>query len=221
MVFVGKNRLKLAKLAIEKGARCVILDDAMQHRKLFRDLEIVMVHADNPWGGGHFLPRGMLRDSKDRLKKADWIVIHGAGELRKFELLEEEIRRYTSAPIIGTRYIATNGEQIKGEKIGAFCGIGAPESFYQMLTELSCEIVDRKTLPDHTPFEEAMRFVQTCKKKGASKIVCTEKDYIKLRITDSILPLYVTMKVVYGHNHYTNLLACIGSLMNTNYEECL
>jgi len=221
VVIVGKNRIQSASLAIEKGAKCILLDDGMQHRKIFRDVEIVVLHADNIFGFGQFLPKGMLRDSPKRLKKADWIILHGVKNEGHFQQLKKQIKLFTSAPIMGTKYVIENGEKIKKETIGAFCAIGSPETFYQMLEEMGCTIVDRKTLPDHQAFNEALRFVKECKEKGANKIICTEKDYIKLKDLKDIIPLKVRMEVQFGLHHYQNLLSQIRSLITSNKEEYL
>jgi len=90
-----------------------------------------------------------------------------------------------------------------------------------MLEEMGCTIVDRKTLPDHQAFNEALRFVKECKEKGANKIICTEKDYIKLKDLKDIIPLKVRMEVQFGLHHYQNLLSQIRSLITSNKEEYL
>ena len=80
-VYIGKNRVELAKQAIEEGAQLLILDDGFQHRALHRDFDLVILSGADPFGKGHFLPRGFLRDSPRRLKDADAIFISGKGTL--------------------------------------------------------------------------------------------------------------------------------------------
>lgn len=216
IVFVGKNRIQSSLYAIEKGATCIILDDGMQYRKLHRDFEVVVMHADNPFGHGHFLPRGMLRDSPKRLKKASLVVIHGAQDQAKFQIIEKNIRQITRAPIIGTKYRIEDQKSLKGGKIGAFCGIGTPEPFYQMLEESGYEVLAKRTLPDHAAFIGVEDFVADCFKKGATEVLCTEKDFVKLQNTAHIRPLKVHTEVEYGSAHYQEFLNQIKLSINVN-----
>lgn len=218
IVFVGKNRILSASSAIEKGVTCLVLDDGMQYRKMSRNFEITVLHADNPLGYGYFLPRGLLRDSPKRLKKASMVVVHGARDVKQFQEIEKKIRQITSAPIIGTKYEVEHKECIGGGKIGAFCGIGAPDPFYQMLEKSGYEIVARKTLPDHEAFDGVEEFVASCLEKGAKEVLCTEKDYVKLKYRENIKPFKVNMEVQYGLPQYQNLLIQIKSLI-TSYQE--
>lgn len=219
IVFVGKNRIQSGLYAIEKGVTCIILDDGMQYRKLNRDVEIAVVHADNPFGHGHFLPRGMLRDSPKRLKQASLVVVHGAPSEKRYQEIEKKIRQITPAPIIGTKYEIDEKESLRGGKIGAFCGIGSPEPFYQMLEASGFEIIARKTLADHEVFSNAQEFIADCLQKGASEVICTEKDYVKLPPLPHLKPLKVHMKVQFGSSHYENILNQIKTLITANIEE--
>src|ERR1700733_10630426 len=72
-LWVGADRIASGKKAIEQGANCLLLDDGMQHRRLFRDFEIVVIDGTSPFSEGNFLPCGWLRDSPKRLKNADLI----------------------------------------------------------------------------------------------------------------------------------------------------
>ena len=76
ILFVGKDRVLNAKQAVYHNTDWILLDDGMQYRSLHRDIEIVMLHADDIYGKGFFLPRGYLRDSPKRLQSADAIIIN-------------------------------------------------------------------------------------------------------------------------------------------------
>ena len=172
-VWVGKSRVNSAKSAKENGAEMVLMDDGMQHRSLKRDIEIVLVDGEDPFGKGFFLPRGLLRDSPARLKKADCIVVIGPST----KTFEQELRHFTQAPIVFAERV-TN-VSLKGKKVAVFCAIGKPQNFLQSVREAGGEVVASFFKPDHDPFypEELQKFAEEC---HADVLVCTEKDQVKL-----------------------------------------
>ena len=172
-VWVGKNRLMSAKLAKENGAQMILMDDGMQHRKLKRDIEIVLVDGEDPFGKGFFLPRGLLRDSPVRLKNAHFIVVIGSSS----KTVEQELRHFTQAPIVFAERVTETS--LKGKKVAVFCAIGKPQRFFQSVREAGGEIVASFFKPDHDPFysEELKKFAE---ESLADVLVCTEKDQVKL-----------------------------------------
>jgi tetraacyldisaccharide 4'-kinase len=172
-VWVGKNRLKSAKHAKEKGAEVILMDDGMQHRQLKRDIEIVLVDGQDPFGKGFFLPRGLLRDSPARLKEVDCIVVIQPSSKE----IEKEIRRFTQAPVIFAERVPKIS--LKGKKVAVFCAIGKPQKFLQSIREAGGDTVASFFKPDHDPFypEELKKFAED---SLADILVCTEKDQVKL-----------------------------------------
>jgi tetraacyldisaccharide 4'-kinase len=159
-VFVGKDR---AKIAQEIDADLVILDDGFQHRRLHRDVDIVLNREKKE----HYLPWGFLRDSPKRLKKADEVFI-----------VEKDTK------LVVNRILDRNAQEISsihGWKVGIFCGIARPENFKKSVKELGAEIVAEKIFADH---EKA----DLRKLPNVSVLICTEKDFVKLDQTD--LPIY-------------------------------
>lgn len=181
-VWAGKNRLQSAELAKEQGADVIILDDGMQHRQLKRDIEIVLVDGEDPFGKGFFLPRGLLRDSPARLKKADYIVIIEPCA----DGIEKQLRDYTNAPLIFAQRVSD--VSLKGKKVAAFCAIGKPQKFFRSIREAGGEIVASFIKPDHDAFysDELQKFAA---ESSADVLVCTEKDQVKLLHLNSQLPL--------------------------------
>ena len=202
-VLVTKDRQNAAK-KIHDGI--IFLDDGMQYRKLKRDLEIVIINGNCPFGKGHFLPRGYLRDPISRLKSADYIFLNHYKDNGTLE----KIKEYTDAPVIGTRYGLTIPKNQK--KIGVFCGIGSPVSFVNSLEEMGLEIVDTFFVKDHSlPREkELVAFSERCKNRGATSLVCTEKDFIKFekQLVSRLPVLYADVKIIIltGDNFYQNLI---------------
>ncbi len=181
LVVVGKDRVKSAELACERGAEVILLDDGMQHRRLHRDIEIVLLNGKEK---GHYLPAGFLRDDPKRLAKADLVVTsqsEAAGNVVEVKNVCLEI-------------LFTDGrkkESLKGCKVAVFCGIGFPERFLSQVKQ-EAEIVATKILHDHEKMQNLKKFAEFALEKGADFLLCTEKDRIKLsreELVDLPLPL--------------------------------
>jgi tetraacyldisaccharide 4'-kinase len=173
----------------------VILDDGFQHRRLARDLDIVLVDATNPWGFGHLLPRGLLREPISSLNRAGMVLItrvdlvprSAIDELR--ELIESvnpgcPIAEIAFPPkgLIDSQGGATNLGTIRGRSVAAFCGIGNPAAFRRTLESLGCSIAGFREFPDHhrytaAEWEELESWVAN---SSAEVVVCTQKDLVKI-----------------------------------------
>ena len=189
-VFVGKDRHKASNMAAKAGVKLILLDDGMQHRRLARDFEVVVIDACDPFGLGYFLPRGSSREGKKSLSRADLIVLNHVHSHEQFVSLRQQFVDYTSAPVVGTKpevsQIVDMKDQplpsIKNKKIGIFCGIAHPDYFIETIKGQEAIIVDSYFIPDHDyyNFSNLYRFAQNCKEKGAEILICTEKDKVKL-----------------------------------------
>jgi len=214
-VIVSKNRALAAKYAINLGASLIILEDGMQHRKLHRDMEIVILHGKDLFGKGLFLPAGYLRDLPESLAKASQIIVTHLDEVSDKEKIEAAIRRYSSARVIGFAALYTAEQELQGVKIGAFCGIGKPSVFYEALRSLGSDVVGTLSSEDHMlPSVETLKqFAKECKQKGASYLVCTEKDRIKLPFDSifdlPILTVNMKFKCIWNENLWQELCQSI------------
>ncbi len=220
LCFANPDRAAAAQEAIAQGARLVILDDGFQHRRLHRDLDLVMIDAANPFGYGAFLPRGLLRDPPSRLKQADAIFVNG----NLSDQLIFDLRKWSAAPLISVslcvqRILDLQGREKKSLaecKVGAFCAIGQPGRFFQTLKQSHVQIVDQWILPDHEKFEfsHIQTFAERCRLQGASAIVCTEKDAVKIPFDCTALPIYyleMQLKIISGQTDWKNLIEIITS----------
>ena len=187
-VLTGPKRSLTGKAAVERfGADILILDDAFQHRSLFRDIDIVLMDAARPLGNGFLLPRGPLREPPQALHRAGILLRTGDADH------EEPLREVPSLPsfrgIHRPRELveAATGRvspptALKGQKVLAFAGIGSPEVFRRGLTALGAEVVSFRTFSDHHPYDrsdiEALR--RLAAESGAARIVTTEKDGVRL-----------------------------------------
>ncbi|MBS0603423.1 MAG: tetraacyldisaccharide 4'-kinase [Verrucomicrobia bacterium] len=211
-VWVGADRRSSGKLAIGEGVNCILLDDGMQHRRLKRDFEIVIVDGSDPFSKGRFLPWGLLRDSPKRLKNADLIVATHVQDQNHYLQLQNSLSVYSRAPVIGTQIDILQKECFSPRKVGVFCGIGQPARFLQTARDLKSEIVDTLILKDHGSVDQGIlqAFAEQCKDKGAVALLCTEKDYVKLspglRLCLDIVPVGIELKIIAGKEHWEHLI---------------
>lgn len=192
------DRVAGGTLAVEElASQLIVLDDAMQHRRVKRDLEIVLIDATNPWGYGYLLPRGLLRESIQGLRRADVIVLTRANLVSTAErekIREQVSRTKTTAiwleaahqPLEFQQYTGNSMElsAVRGRRVFAFCGIGNPDAFLQTLQQLGLEVVHFEPFADHDPFgSETIVGLekQILLHKGVEFVVCTSKDLVKLR----------------------------------------
>lgn len=190
-VIVGGNRQKASSIAAHEGVQVILLDDAMQHRSLARDVEVVVIDVADPFGQGYFLPRGFLREEMGALSRADLVIINHVTNSDEFNTMKKKLTRYTKAPMIGTlskvaAVLDLDGKEVgslSGVAVGMFCGIAHPEYFKDTVKSLGAKVLVEYWLPDHEGFKEKEfnSFVDNCMRKGVKWLICTEKDYVKLK----------------------------------------
>ncbi len=202
-IWVGKNRCLSAEFAVEAGAQVIILDDGMQYRRLLRDVEIVVMDGDDLFGRGYYLPRGLLRDSPARLKKADLIVVGGA---KNHHAVREEIKKYSTAPILFVQMKLK--ADLQNRRVGIFCAIGKPEKFMQSVRGCGAQVVATYFKCDHDQFtpEELEAFA---KRSGADLLICTEKDQVKIpqdfKAQLPLMPLEGELEITSGQDHWEKM----------------
>ena len=184
----------------------------MQHRRLKRDVEIVILDGMDPFSQERFLPRGLLRDSPKRLQSADFIVFTHVKDQTHYDQLQKMLDRYTRAPSIATQIEVLSENNTFPHKVAVFCGIGAPHHFLQTVRDLKSEIVETLLLRDHEflQADSLQKFAENCRKKGAELLLCTEKDAVKLPSNVSaclkIKPIAIQLKITAGTEHWEKLI---------------
>jgi len=191
-VISNADRIEAAKGAIKHlGTDCFVLDDGFQHLRLERDLNIVTIDATNPWGGGHLLPYGRLREPLSGLSRADCIVITRADQANNLDALRDEIRRLTeNAPIFQSTMRIKNLPEMIPTPVAAFCGVGNPQSFFNLIPH---ELVLQKTFPDHHRYSQTDvdSLIEAATRAGAESLITTAKDAVKLKSLLFSLPCFV------------------------------
>lgn len=190
-VVVGKDRYRAAKIAYDNfKPRIILLDDAFQHRRLHRNIDIVTIDAGNPYGNEHLLPRGILRESPYSLKRARAVIITRYRDEIGRDRLERMVRFYNHiVPIFFSRHVPVglhkpggrdriDLEILSGKRTAALSNIANPESFHNMLGSLGVELVYKKISPDHHRYsvDELQDIEKKAIEAGAEKLVMTAKD---------------------------------------------
>ncbi len=216
-VLVGKDRRLTGDYALRKfGVDTIILDDGYQYWPLKKDLELVVIDSTNPFGTGHLLPRGRLREPLGSLKRADLFLLTRVDQADQVEGLMERLGKINPQ----TRILESvhhpshlidlrTGERteltiVNDKRVLSLSSIGNPESFEKTLTGLGALLVARVRFPDHHLYQpgELKGVEEEAIGKGAELIITTEKDAVRLHQdylwSLPILFLKVQLKIVRG-----------------------
>ncbi len=204
----NRDRVAAAQRAIRDfGAQVILLDDGYQHRRLARDLDIVLLDALEPFGFEHVFPRGTLREPLAGLRRAQVVCLSRADAISQFE--REAIRRrvariapeaaWCEAAHTANRLVNSRGESrplddLAGKRVAAFCGIGNPAGFRHTLAAANCQPVAWREFPDHHAYTATDRaeLIAMAKSANADWLVCTQKDLVKLQQAElESVPLWV------------------------------
>lgn len=204
LVVAEPDRIEGARRLIERGADVVLMDDGFQHRRLARDLDLVLVDATRPWGLARgpraFLPRGLLREGPRALARASAIVLTRCDQAEPAALaaLEGELERHApGVPRLRTRHrpcglrrlvdgAAVELAWLAGREVDSLAAIGAPVAFERTLEGLGARLVERGRLEDHHEF-----VARDLAGFGARPVVVTAKDAVKLRALEPSAELLV------------------------------
>jgi tetraacyldisaccharide 4'-kinase len=174
-VIVGGDRYEAGMLA-EKTfqSKLHLLDDGFQHRRLHRDVDIVMLTTADLEDA--LLPLGRLREPLSSLQRADAVVMTGDG------VAESEVRRWMGAPEQVWRAQRVLDVSSSAGKVLAFCGIARPVQFFEQLRSQPIDVVSTIAFSDHHRYSgrEIARLLEEKAAKGADSFVTTEKDAINL-----------------------------------------
>jgi tetraacyldisaccharide 4'-kinase len=201
---VGADRYKKGEVLARHGIDWFVLDDGFQHLKLARDVDIVLIDATDPFGGGRTLPSGRLREPVSALRRADLVVITRSLQASA-PAIEGVIRRHTKSPIFyaTTQLVSINRiprldvllppDEWRRVRFLAFCGIGNPSAFFGDLRAWGFQIVGEWSFADHHVYsaQEIAKLKKAAAGCGAEALLCTEKDVWNLRhVPSAALPVY-------------------------------
>lgn len=200
IVITTKNRYNGAKFAIDKfGVTKIILDDGFQHRKLHRDLDIVLIDSEKGFGNENLLPAGPLREGLEAFDRIDKLVVvskntdHTRAE-KYAKIMGKKLKKETfvcySEPDFAYNVFNPEEHLADGEQVFAFSAIGQPQQFYNFLKNYDI----KKTIDfdDHHSYTQtdADKLQQACIDSNAKSLITTEKDGGKCLNLGFYLKLY-------------------------------
>lgn len=219
------------RLIREHGCELLLLDDAFQHRRIHRDLDIVLIDALQPFGFDRVFPRGLLREPLDGLRRAHVVALSRAETLAEAHIaaIHDRVREYAPDCLwlelahqpreLLSRTAGAAGREpwplhwLRGQPVLALCGIGNPLGFRLTLESCGAEIVEFLEFPDHHAFTPANLRDLTARVQSQPDIVavvCTHKDLVKIdqaQIADRpLFALVIGMEVRRGLEDFQSRL---------------
>jgi len=213
---INAKRAKAARWAEENLKPDVfLLDDGFQHWKLQRDLDIVLIDSQNPFGNGRLQPLGILREPLKALSRADLIILSKMSDKEISTELQQKVSPYYQGEILQTKYrlslireLETGQEfvlsDLKRKKLLAFCGIGDPDSFYSLLEQSELRVGKKLSFPDHYAYDrfDLLSLEKEGLKIGADYLATTAKDGLKipanLQLQIPLLIFEIEVEVISG-----------------------
>jgi len=206
-VLVGRDRYRSGRLAISRfGSSVLVLDDAFQHLSLRRDLDLLLLDSVRPFGNGHCVPRGTLREPEDQLKRANAFVLTRCNKEEGLTHTVSVIKRHVQGPpmfkcghVPERLFVAGEKEpldllNLQGQRLFAFSGIAQNDDFRAKITGLGGYVVDSLKFPDHHLYssDDLISIWQRARDLNVDNIVTTEKDYFNIcSEIPSTLPLLI------------------------------
>jgi tetraacyldisaccharide 4'-kinase len=193
------DRLAAAREAVEyHHCDVILLDDGFQHRRLDRDVDIVLLDALEPFGFEHVFPRGTLREPLDGLRRTHVVGLSRADAVAPHERRRIQERVLALAPgvlwceaahapsrLINSAHAAQSLASLRGARLAAFCGIGNPAGFRHTLAESGGTVAAWLEFPDHHAYSgrDLAKLAEWAKRSSADIVLCTHKDLVKIRAT--------------------------------------
>jgi tetraacyldisaccharide 4'-kinase len=193
-ILISADRVRAGRLAEERfRIDAHILDDGFQHLALQRDLDIVLIDVTQEFRAGAVLPAGLLREPPSALARADMILLTRS-ELGDPAAVEAEVRTLNPGALVLRCSTKLEGfvnlldgefrpaSEILDKPMMAFCGIGNPRAFFSDLRKWGAKVVTEQSYPDHHFYSprDVSRILARFKRSGATALVTTEKDALKL-----------------------------------------
>ncbi len=171
-IIAAPDRVAAAKALLDhSNCNLIITDDGLQHYRLKRDVEIVVVDGERRFGNGHCLPAGPLREPRSRLDEVDFVIANGLAGCNEFAMSLEP----AGLKSLENEALLQSFEGLAGQRVHALAGIGNPQRFFQLLRNLGLEVIEH-SFPDHHDYQ-----MQDLDFSDSLPILMTEKDAVKCR----------------------------------------
>jgi tetraacyldisaccharide 4'-kinase len=194
----GVDRAAVALAAVEElEAEVIVLDDGFGHRRLWRDLDVILLDATRPTDRQRLFPGGMLREPMSSLKRAGCVLFTRCDQVEPAELTRQRAwlaKRFPQLPHAATVHsptelIGPDGPEpidLSGTSVAVFSGIGHPPAFIKTVAQLGATVAASREYPDHHPYtrddvDELTRWAAALPAE-VETVLCTQKDWVKLRV---------------------------------------
>ena len=222
-VVVDRNRVKAGRYAVKRlGCDTIILDDGFQYQHLKHSIEVVLVDSTNPFGNGHMLPRGILREPASHIRRADIIFLTKCrGDTSEVKKL---IRSYNAkAEIVECNHEPSVLKDVwsreeyplsylKGKTVCTLSGIASPKGFENSLRHLGSKVVWCERYADHHRYaaSEILYALNRTADIGADALITTEKDAVRFPRFETTpvkcLYLRIVIKILSGAENFTSII---------------
>ena len=193
-IAIGADRYEAgSRLLSSVPAGLIFLDDGFQHLQLRRNFDLVLIDSLHPFGGGHLIPQGRLREPLDGLARANAFLLTRADECPNPRAIESVLRSYQpQAPVFRSRVAARRWTDQHGKHLDlrsipsagsvAFCGLGNPKTFWRTLDQLGIDSAHRFHYGDHHRYSpvEMRRLARYAMDHGGERLLTTAKDAVNL-----------------------------------------
>jgi tetraacyldisaccharide 4'-kinase len=208
---VGADRVAAARALADRGAKVILADDGLQHLRMKRDCEIVVVDGSRGFGNGRVLPAGPLRESKSRARAADALVVNGGTDDEPVRGLPPDLASVAVRMrlVAGeARQLAGSGqaqplEAFRGRPVHAVAGIGNPQRFFADLRARGLEIIEHPFSDHHALSAADLDF------RGGLEVLMTEKDAVKCRDVAGPRHWYVPVEAAFSEADSRRLLELV------------
>jgi len=170
-----------------------ILDDGFQHRALARDVDVLALDATQTLSDWNLLPAGRQREPVSAIRRAQIVVLTRTDSADTKALQEWVLKTHPAAMVFHSRTKlvgwanalsgeTVSNEDVRAQKVAAFCGIGNPQAFFADLRRWGLSLTAEDAFPDHHVYtgEEIRRLADTARRKGVAALVTTQKDAVKI-----------------------------------------
>lgn len=210
-VLVGKDRYRAGMRAIHKfGSSILVLDDAFQHLPLKRDVNLLLLDSARPFGNGHCIPRGTLREPVEQMERASAVVCTrwrrngqsaGVGSMIEALAGDRPIFRCMHVPdgvFVAGQMAPFDLQTLKDQRLFLFSGIAGNDSFRETVSRLQGRIVGFLSYPDHHRYShgDIRRIWKRARDLKVDHIITTEKDYVNLQTPTPTMPGLLVLKVL-------------------------
>tara|TARA_Y100000748_G_scaffold13136_2_gene10651 strand:+ start:1910 stop:2935 length:1026 start_codon:yes stop_codon:yes gene_type:complete len=184
-VYVSQNKIFASKQLSDMGCNIILLDDGFQHRKIHRDIDIVLLGPENHIKKRQFIyPYGLLREPISSIKRADITIMTKKNMVDNvFNIVvDHSLSLEVKRKILSTGKNQTVQDLLKPSGNLSVCSVGDPTTFSKTLKTLNISIQKSLVYPDHWPFsmKDVKKINALSLRYGLKNIICTEKDYVKL-----------------------------------------